>query len=92
MSSSKRSFAPYHLNHHPLAIFFKMSQDFVFSDSCTRVHGFEEETNFNVPRYMDLKKKLPWGGGGRGGNFLILRGWWWKVVGGGGREEFFFGI
>ena len=51
---------------HPLL--FKMSQDFVFSDSCTwiwrknkipctRVHGFEEETKVHVPGYMDLKKK-----------------------------------
>ena len=32
--------------------FFKMSQDFVFSDSCTRVHEFEEKTKFHVPGYM----------------------------------------
>ena len=37
--------------------FFKMSQDFVFSESCTRVHEFEEKTKFHVPGYMDLKKK-----------------------------------
>ena len=32
--------------------FFKMSQDFVFSDSCTWVHEFEEKTKFHVPGYM----------------------------------------
>ena len=26
--------------------------------SCTRVHGFEEKTKFNVPGYMNLKKKI----------------------------------
>ena len=40
---------------HPL--FFNMSQDFVFSYSCTRVHEFEEKTKFHVRGYMDLKKK-----------------------------------
>jgi hypothetical protein len=64
VSNSKKKFAPCLLNPHPLvmsppplAIFLKMSQDFVFSDSCTRVHGFEEETRLHVPGYMDLKKK-----------------------------------
>ena len=36
----------------PQPLFFKMSQDFVFSDS----FEFEEKTKFHV-RYMDLKKK-----------------------------------
>ena len=26
--------------------------------SCTRVHGFEDQTKFNVPGYMNLKKKI----------------------------------
>ena len=55
----QKKFAPYnrHLNPHPLAIFFKMSQDFVFSDSCTRVHGFEEETKFEVWIFWEGHKK-----------------------------------
>ena len=32
---------------HPL--FFKMSQDFDFSDSCTQVHVIEKETKVQVP-------------------------------------------
>ena len=51
MSNSKKELA---LNHHlPLII----RKYFFFSDSCTRVHGFEEETKFHVTGYMDLKKK-----------------------------------
>ena len=41
----------------PQPLFFKMSQDFVFSDSCTREHEFEEKTKFHVPGYMNLQKQ-----------------------------------
>ena len=34
---------------HPHPLFFKMSQDFDFSDSCTQVHVIEEETKVQVP-------------------------------------------
>ena len=54
-NETKRNFFLAPFRPHPL--FFKMSQDFVFSDSCTRVHEFEEKTKFHVPGYMDLKKK-----------------------------------
>ena len=41
----------------PNPLFFKMSQDFVYSDSCTWVHEFEEKTKFHVQGYMNLRKQ-----------------------------------
>ena len=48
----KRNKTEFFLAPCPHPLFFKMSQDFVFSDSCTRVHEFEEKTKFHVPGYM----------------------------------------
>ena len=39
-----------------------MSQDLVFSDSCTGVHEFEEKTKFHVPEHESEKTKSCGGG------------------------------
>ena len=54
----KKKIAPYHLhlNHNPLAIFFKISQDFVFSDSFTneqRDSGASHPSLVNPTIYLE---------------------------------------